>query len=177
MRVRFFACAAVVAMSIAVAGVPLSAEETPPAADHLSGLRACLQIADPSTRLACYDGAAKAVVSASDDGRLKIVDQAEIRRTRRGLFGFSLPDLGIFGGGDEEPDMEMLETTVASVRYTGSDSFVFRTPEGGLWQVTNAPSRLNEVKVGDPVVLKKASLGSYFVRIKGQLGVKGKRIE
>lgn len=145
--------------------------------DHLAPLRACQAQTDPGQRLACYDAAAATVLSQADKGDLRIVDAAEIKRTRRGLFGFALPDLGIFGGGDDEPDMDMLETTITSVRYTAPDAFQFKTPEGATWQVSNAPARQRQVHAGDAVVLKKAAMGSYFIRIAGQIGIKGRRIQ
>ena len=169
-----FAAAAVVLLLPS----PASADEPERAsADHLSALRACQGLVEPAARLSCYDAAAAAVIAATDKGELKIVDSAEIKQTRRGLFGFHLPDLGLFGGGDGEPDMDMLETAITSVRYTGDDAFLFKTKEGATWQVTNAPARLREVHSGDAVVFKKAAMGSYFIRIDGQMGVKGKRVE
>ncbi|MGV2495453.1 hypothetical protein [Pelagerythrobacter aerophilus] len=130
-------------------------------------------------RLACYDAAVKDIVAASDQGELRVIDAEAVRKTRRGLFGFSLPDLGIFGGDDGEKDeLDRLETTVSSVRYLTPNSFVFRIAEGdALWQVSDAPRRLLRVESGDPVVIEKAALGSYFIRFDGQNGVKGRRVE
>ncbi|MXO74905.1 hypothetical protein GRI40_06680 [Altererythrobacter aerius] len=168
--------AAAPVMAMALLASSASAQDAGASTDHLAALRACQGQQDPAARLACYDAAVPVVVAATDKGELRIVDQAEIKRTRRGLFGFALPDLGIFGGDDDAPDMEMLETTITGVRYTQSDTFLFKTKEGATWQVANAPARLAEAKAGDTVVLKKASLGSYFIRINGQIGVKGKRV-
>jgi hypothetical protein len=174
---RFPIAALLVAGSLMMPAAAIAADDKDSATDHLASLRACKAQADPALRLACYDAASAEVIAAADGGQLKIVDQAEIRRTRRGLFGFSLPDLGLFGGGDDSPDMDMLETSISSVRYTNDDAFLFKTKEGATWQVLNAPSRLREVRSGDPVVFKKAAMGSYFIRIDGQMGVKGKRVE
>jgi hypothetical protein len=169
---------ALVLVAVACCARPVTAgEPAKPATDHLAALRACKTQVDPGARLACYDAAVAMVVAATDTGELQIVDSAEIKRTRRNLFGFSLPDLGLFGGGSDEPDMDMLETSIASVRYTGSDAFLFKTKEGATWQVTNAPGRLRQVRSGDKVVFKKAAMGSYFIRFAGQIGVKGKRVE
>ena len=33
-----------------------------------------------------------------------VVDKAEIREARRGLFGFKLPKIRLFGGGDDDDD-------------------------------------------------------------------------
>lgn len=147
--------------------------------DHIASLETCQKIASDTARLACMDAAVSAIVSASRDGDLQIVDGEDVRQTRRRLFGFSLPNLNIFGGDDgEEDELDMLESTITSVRYTASDAFQFKIAEGdALWQVSNAPPRLRKVEVGDPVVFKKAALGSYFIRIDDQIGVKGKRVE
>lgn len=168
---------ALIASAASLAGAAISAEGQEGTVDHLAALRACQAQADAAQRLVCYDTAVAQMVAATSQGQLKLVDATEIRRTRRGLFGFSIPDLGIFGGSSDAPDMDMLETSITSVRYTGGDAFLFKTKEGATWQVTNAPARLREVHSGDPVVFKKAAMGSYFIRIAGQIGVKGKRVE
>lgn len=150
-------------------------------ANALDPLKACQAEPDPAKRLACYDAAVADVVAASDQGELRIVDAETVRKTRRSLFGFSLPDFGIFGGDDEEEEkdgLDVLETTVTSVRYLTSSAFTFRIAEGdALWEVDDAPRRLLRVESGDPVVIKKAALGSYFIRFNGQNGVKGRRVE
>lgn len=147
--------------------------------DYIQSLEACQQVSADAARLACMDAAVSAIVTASREGDLRMVDGEDVRQTRRRLFGFSLPDLDIFGGDDGEDDeLDMLESTITAVRYTASDAFQFKIAEGdALWQVSNAPARLRRVEVGDAVVFKKASLGSYFIRIDDQIGVKGKRVE
>jgi hypothetical protein len=151
--------------------------------DHVGALKECRAITDPAQRLACYDGAVAQVVTATDAGDLRFVDREDMRQTRRRLFGFSLPNLGIFGGGDDDDDeaeeqMDMLESRITSVRYLTPNSFTFRIEDGdAMWQVNEAPSRLREVRAGAPVVFKRATLGSYFIRIDGQIGVKGRRVQ
>jgi hypothetical protein len=150
----------------------------------LEPLKACQSESDPGARLACYDSAVGAMVAAEESGELRVVDAEEVRKTRRNLFGFSIPDLGIFGGKDddsrtgEENEFDTLETTVADVRYHTPNSFVFRIADGNaLWEVDDAPRRLLQVEPGDPVLIKKAALGSFFIRFNGQSGVKGRRVE
>lgn len=162
---------------LALAAVPAFAQDGDGNA-YVEGLRACQTIADGAERLACYDRAVGAVVAANDGGELRVVDKAEVAQTRRKLFGFSLPDIGLFGGKDtgvEEEAVDMLETTITGARRNG-DNWVFTTQEGATWEINNPPSRLRPIRRGDSVVFKKASLGSYFIRIEGQLGVKGRRV-
>ncbi len=146
--------------------------------DHIASLKACQEIAEPSARLACFDSSVSVMVSANDAGELRLLGQEEMSQTRRRLFGFSLPRIGLFGGGKGDEEMETLESTITRVRYIRDDAFTFEIAEGGAtWQVTNAPTRLRQVRVGNRVEFQRAALGSYFIRIDGQIGVKGKRIQ
>ena len=167
-------------LAAAIIGAPLHAQDAAGAQpDYLASLKVCQQLSADSDRLACFDRAVATMVTAAEGGKVRLVDQEDVRKTRRRLFGFSLPDIGLFGDkGGEDVELEVLESTITSVRYTQSDAFTFRIEEGGAtWQVTNAPARLRQVKPGDRVEFKKAALGSYFVRINGQIGVKGRRIQ
>jgi hypothetical protein len=143
--------------------------------DVLASIRNCRMLPDDTARLACYDAAATRFVAAVDSGAVQVVSKDEIERTRRGLFGFSLPRLGLFGS-DEEQEQELASTVEAVVRQ-GRDGYRFRIAEGSVWEIPDAPRRLRPPRPGDEVVLKRASLGSFFIRIAGQTGVKGRRVE
>lgn len=143
---------------------------------EFEALKTCRSIAADAERLACFDRAVGVVVAAEESGELRIVDKEAAKQTQRRLFGFSLPDIGLFGDGDKDDELDELETTITSVRQIRSDAWVFQTEEGAVWQITNTPSRLRALRSGQSVVFKKASLGSYFIRIAGQIGIKGKRI-
>lgn len=142
----------------------------------LDELKSCQGLIDDAERLACFDAKVAGLVAANDAGDVQLVDREDVRETRRSLFGFSLPDLGIFGGSEEEEE-ELFTTTIASVRYFGRSGVRFTTAEGAVWEMNNVPSRLRTIKPGDTAEFKEASLGFYFVRIENQMGVKGKRIE
>ena len=156
------------------AAAPAMAQE----ADYLADLKACRAIADEDDRLACYDSKVTAMVSASEAGDVRIVDREDVRRTHRQLFGFTVPDLDILEGDEQDKESsEMLETTITSARQLASKAWRFTTAEGAVWEINNAPTRLAPIKANDKVIFKEASLGFYFIRINGQMGVKGKRIQ
>lgn len=164
--------------ALLASGASLSAQETTEDAqgDYLESLRACQTIPDNAERLACYDSAVGNIVTASDAGDVQVIDREDVRQTRRSLFGFSLPDLGIFGGDEAEED-ELFETTIASVRYFGRNSARFTTAEGAVWEMNNIPPRLRTIREGNSVIFRPASFGYFFVRIEGQNGVKGRRVQ
>lgn len=167
---------------VALAGTPLAAQDSKAESSYIKGLRDCQAKTDPAERLACYDNAVAAVVDATSEGELRVVDREEVRQTRRKLFGFSLPDFGIFSGRDDKGDPEQaeeftsLQTTISGVR-TASGKYVLVTAEGAQWQLDEMPARLMRPKVGQPLEIKEGALGSYFLRINEQKGVKGRRVQ
>lgn len=166
-------------LSAGIATAPVAAQDTPKD-QHLDSLKLCKAIADPQQRLACYDGAVTTVLAAVDQGEIRVVDKADVEKTRRGLFGFTLPKIGLFGGNNDDGEVEqldMLESTITEVRQVNGDTYLFRIAEGDAqWQISNAPMRFNAPKVGDKVVFKRASFSSYFIRVGSQIGVKGRRV-
>ena len=142
--------------------------------EQVDALRACRSETEDALRLACYDTATRDVLATIDDGKAQLVMTEEVEKTRRGLFGFSMPKLGLFSGKDGQ-DMELLESTITRVRQSRR-TYEITIDEGSVWRIANAPMRLRQPKAGDPVAFKKASMGSFFVRIDGQMGVKGTRI-
>ena len=68
----------------------------------LTQLTACRAIAGEAERLACFDRQVAALEQAEASREIAVVDRQQIRRTRRSLFGLTLPDLGIFGGDDDD---------------------------------------------------------------------------
>ncbi len=146
---------------------------------YLAALKACQVETNDAARLACFDKAAGTILAASEQGDLRMVDREEVRQTRRKLFGFSLPSFGIFDGRDrkdDQPEVELLQTTIAKVRASEYGGWTVVTAEGAVWQIDNPPARLMSPKVGQSLEIKAGALSSYFLRINGQPGVKGKRV-
>ena len=125
----------------------------PPA--QIRSLLDCRGLADSAERLACYDGAAAQISDAIAKKDLVAFDRESVRRTKRGLFGLSLPDLGIFGEDDEVVEGPTaggrIETLPPRVGTGSSGSY---TNLSGLWSlgllVLRTPS---PIRVFAPLVL------------------------
>ena len=163
---------------------PATAQRTPsrpaPAqASHLGALDACRAIATDSARLACFDREAAALLTASRSGDLSVVDRADMRTARRSLFGFALPKLPFFAGdksADEVPDT--LDSTIVTAQGIANGRYRIKIAAGdAVWETTDSPLNLSEPRAGEKIVISKGALGSYFLRINGQVGVKGRRIK
>lgn len=143
----------------------------------LDALQKCRTITDDAQRLACFDLAAAALTASVQKKEVVVLDREEARKTRRSLFGFSLPKLKLFGNEDDDPEeRELLEidSTVRSVRNLGYDKISFTLEDGAVWQTTEPVRRMP--KSGSKVHIKRASLGSYFIRFDEGRTVKGMRI-
>ena len=177
-------CGALAAAMLLASGGALAAQddsassEAAARADILGELKTCQLLEDDAERLACFDTKVGSLVAASEAGDVRLVDREDVRRTRRQLFGFSVPNVGILEGDEDDREAtDTLTTTITSVRYRPRRAAEFTTAEGARWEIFKVPARLADIEPGDEVEFKKASLGTFFIRINGQMGVKGKRIE
>ena len=170
-----------IAALMLITATPLAAQDDPGESAYVAALRACQGKTDAAERLACYDTAVASIVAASSEGEVRVVDREEVRQTRRNLFGFALPDIGIFGskndkqGSAQKEEFAALETTITGVR-AAAGTYILITEEGAEWQLDEVPSRLMRPKPGQPLEIRSGALSSYFLRINGQKGVKGRRV-
>lgn len=139
----------------------------------------CRQIADPTQRLACYDSAANALVSATSSGAISIVDRNEVRQVRRSLFGFSLPKVPFFSGDTTTNEaQEKLDSTITSVHQLNNGHYeIVIADNHAVWETTESGGiSWDPPHVGQKIEILRGALGNYFLRIDGQIGVRGKRV-
>ena len=161
------------ALAALVASFPAAAQEKND--DPLSELRKCRALAENEARLACYDRQAAVLLTAEESGEIEIVDRERAERTRKDLFGFSGVKVPFFNDGEQADE---IESTITRVSRVGRDGWLITIEDGNaVWRITNAPMRFNAPRVGDKVTIKRGSLTSYFIRVRTQMGVKGKRVE
>jgi hypothetical protein len=161
------------AMVVAAMATARSAQETaPPAA--VQSLLACRSIADSAQRLACYDKASQSFADAMGKKEVVVIDKARANEAKRSLFGFSVPNFaGLFGSGDE---VNQIESTVAAAFENGYEGWTIKLADGSTWQQTDGSPVALPPRHGDKVVVKRGTLGSYFLKIGSQPGFKAKRV-
>jgi hypothetical protein len=158
-----------------VAAVPASAQKMPKTATPklFEEVVNCRAIQDSAQRLACYDRSVAALETAQKSNELYVADKAAMKEARRGLFGFSLPRMKIFG--DEDlGDLDELETTIAGVS-SGQRGYVITLPDGARWMQTDK-RYMDKPKVGAKIRIEKAALGSFMASINGKPGFRVERI-
>jgi len=154
-----------------LATAAMAADEPSSGADRvLRGFEACRRIAQPDARLDCFDKTAAALAQAVASKEVRIVDRADVRKARRSLFGFTLPNIDLFGGGrDKRDEDEFVEinSTVQSAREVANGRVEIRLADdsGAVWQTTdpmNFPPR-----PGAKIRIRKGALGNYFLNVGG----------
>lgn len=168
----------IICATIAVAS-PAMAKDKPVATSPLvSAIDRCRQIADGTQRLACYDAAAGALVKAANAGEVSVVDRGEVRRVRRSLFGFSMPRLPFFSGDTTAGESQnQLESTITSVRALNNGYYrLVIADNNAVWETNDSSISFDPPRAGQKIVILRGPLGSYFLRINGQIGVRGRRI-
>lgn len=171
-RVAKFVSVAVIGLVVAA---PASAQEMPKTSTPklFEEVVNCRAIQDSAQRLACYDRGVAALDTAQKSNELYVADKAAMKEARRGLFGFSLPKMKIFG--DEDlGDLDELETTIASVS-DGQRGYVFTLPDGARWMQTDK-RYMDKPKVGAKIKIEKAMMGSYMASINNKPGVRVERL-
>lgn len=170
--------------SLLVAGITLAsaaaAEKPRNRPELFSKLLDCRAIADNAQRLACYDQSVGAIEEAEKKKDLVVVDRKEIRETKKSLFGFTLPKIGLFTGDknddDEKDEINEISSTVEIARIVkGGDWSLRLANDAGTWETNselNVPPR-----AGDKVRIKKATMGSYLGQVGINRGVRLRRVK
>ena len=168
----------IIASALLLVATPALAQDNddaPTRVPLIQQLYDCRAIADPTARLACFDRQVAAMETAETARDIRIVDRATVRETRRGLFGFSLGNLNIFGSGDEEDEPEeqvtSIESTITGISMNGDGKYVFRLANEQRWYQTDPP-RGRSPQVGMTITIRRASLGGFLANINDRPAVR-----
>jgi hypothetical protein len=134
---------------------------------------ACKTIEEPTQRLACYDEKVAALDAAQKSEEIILTDKAAVKEAKRGLFGFDIPKIKIFGGGDEVEEIEAVVKSV-SVNRAGIISIVLE--DGARWQQIDTKILNREPRAGSKARIRKASMGSYLVNFDGGPAIRMRRL-
>ncbi len=154
--------------------VPVAAKDkdAPVRPSQIQELYACRDIADAAARLACFDREVGELSTADAAREITFADRATMKKARRGLFGFSLPNLGGLFGGDDDDDKEdkitAIDTTIESVSMDKSGKYRLTVEGGAVWVQIDGVGTVREPRAGQKINIKAAAMGSYFAKIEGQ---------
>src|SRR6476469_1800365 len=177
---RLSACSFIVlaALSATAAHARPKDKQSNAASPLVTAIDRCRQMTDPTQRLACYDSAANALVSAANSGAVAVVDQNEIRKARHSLFGFTLPKIPFFSGDTTADEVQrQLDSTITSVQALNNGYYRFVIADNNAtWETMDSSVSFDPPRKGQKITIIRGPLGSYFLRINGRVGVRGRRV-
>ena len=161
-----------------IAAPTLAADKTPPEPQAYKDLVECKAIADPAERLSCYDLQVGKLVQAAAAGDVMVTDRASVREAKKGLFGFRIPTLGIFGGGEDDQDeIKSIDGTVTSARQFGYGSWRIALEDGSVWEQVDGERPVFDPRKGSKVKINRGALGTFRMNIDEQRAIKVRRVE
>lgn len=159
---------------LAAAGAASAARPTPTAAE-VKALAGCVSITEDSARLACYDKAARSLVEAEKTGDVVVVDKAQVREVKRQSFGLNINLGPLFDHGTKAEQVNELATTVASAEQDPYGKWIIHTQEGQVWRQIDSDPLYADPKHGDKVMIRRGSLGSYFLKVNDDRAMRAHR--
>ncbi|HET9354679.1 MAG TPA: hypothetical protein VFO42_00790 [Sphingomicrobium sp.] len=145
-----------------------------PAPKIFTDVLQCRAITDSAQRLACFDRTVGSLAQAQQRKDVFVADKEAIREARRGLFGFSLPKVRIFGDDDMAEEVKSIETTIKAVSQ-GQKGYIFTLQDGARWAQTDG-AYMDRPKPGSKIRIRRAALGSYMGTIEGRVGFRIERL-
>ncbi len=167
----------IASFALVAAAMPAFAKDKapPPRPAQIQQLYDCRDISDGAARLACFDREVSELQAADTQREISFADKETVKKQRRGLFGFDLPDLGLFGGDDDEDKVKSIETTVTSASNTSDGGYRIAMADGSVWvQIDNKRMPLAP-RPGQKILIKTASLGTYFLSLEGRPSIRVRR--
>ncbi len=170
------------AAAIAIAPAA-SASDKPSAKQRAAVLQAvvdCRPLTDPAARLKCYDDAAARLDQAEATGQVVVVDREQARQVRKEVFGLQLPSLDIFshksGGGVAEiakgEDVDSITSTIKQVSQATDGKWIMVLDTGAVWRQIDTIVLERDPRPGSKAEVRRASLGSYFMKVDGQHSIR-----
>lgn len=139
----------------------------------LEAVLACRAIEDPTERVGCYDAAVGRLEQAQAEGEVKVITRAEVEKVQRESFGFRIPSLPSFGGGNNGgEELERVTEPVKSVSSSGGKLRV-TLENGSVWQqIDDKNVRARDVQSAE---IYQAAMGSYKMKLDGGLAFRVRR--
>ena len=165
------------ALGALVASTPATARVRPepgtPA--QVARLLACRSVSEAAQRLACFDRETGAMAAAVANKDLVVVDRQRASAARRSLFGFSVPNFGGLFGSSDQDDIKQIAGKVESAGRNGDGGWTIVLSDGSTWTQSDGTPLALAPRRGDAVIVQRGALGSFYLRLGRQPGIKVRR--
>lgn len=140
----------------------LSSNPSASADETAEKLRTCVNEADEVRRLACYDremGRPAATMPAGETANPASSPAPPLTAEER--FGLNYEQERRKQNVEQAPDLKRLTSSITKITQRTRGELVMTLENGQIWTQNEAQSFI--VKVGDPITIKAAALGSFIM--------------
>lgn len=139
----------------------------PTRAPAVQSVLECRAITEDAKRLACFDHTVGAMAEAETKGDLVTIDREQRREVRKQAFGLTLPSLSMFDRGEKGDDADKITTTVVEASRGPTGRWLIQLDGGAMWRQIDDADLYKIPHKGSVAVVKRGSLGSFFMKIDG----------
>lgn len=148
-----------------------------PASPQGTDLQQCLQIADITERVACYDAIARARASGNPapppSGAAIQASTAAAPAASRPREEFGLSDARREKArAPEMRQLDEIETRVVSIESIGAGYWQFVTTDGAIWRLAETRRSFRPPRAGDSVRIRSGRLGSFYLEADRQPSIR-----
>ena len=169
--------AAVACLALPAAAAAAPKPDKAAQAAILKALADCRAITDSADRLACFDKTSADLVQAESSGAVVVIDRQQIREARRQAFGFDLAALNFFNRGLTTEEADSLRDEVSAADQRADGRWVLTLKSGAVWREVETDPPNRDPHPGSQVLIKRAALGSFVMKVDGQVAMKVKRVQ
>ena len=127
----------------------------------LDGLKQCERVVSDAEKLACYRTESARLVELQQSGQIIITSVEDQRRIAEEGFGrrITAPE------SDSPAVVDRLESTVSSSTVNSSGKRIYLLADGSIWEQTDQnPTRITPA-TGSNAVVRRGTLGSFFIKV------------
>lgn len=158
-------------LMVLVAVVQEPSDRPPPS---IARLEECTTIREADARLACFDARFAELRGARETGEIVVLDRQGLSQTQRELFGFQATGLFRLFADTQQPLSE-IETALTRARRGQEGQWIFELSDGAVWRQVGVETVVFRNEAGQPVRIRRASLGSYLMTIGDSRAVRVRR--
>lgn len=149
---------------------------------------ACAGVSDGAARLACFDAAVAAMKQAQAAGDVSVVSRAQIQQAEKDTFGLgpqaqTTAVTGVLKGApapaaaDAEAELDNVKVTISTATKRPDGTYRFTLDNGQVWEQVETDKVSGLKPLPASAEIRKASLGSFMMKINGGRSIRVRRVK
>lgn len=163
-------------LTAAWSGSAIARDKEAPQPAIVTALGQCRAITEDAARLRCFDAAAGQLAAAIERQTVVVVDTEQVQKQRREQFGEKRAlDLPVAAGVVSD-DIDSIDGTVQSAQQLRDGTWSLVLQDGSAWRQADDNPFGREPRAGDAVVVRRAALGTFKMKVANMPAIRVRRV-